>query len=41
MYLVKSSTITKMYLFPPRDSVLVGPIRSRCSNSNGLEVADV
>ena len=29
VYLVKSSTTTKMYLFPPRDSVLTGPIEVR------------
>ena len=39
--LVKSSTITTMYLFPPRDSVLVVPIRSRCSSSNDQDVANV
>ena len=41
VYLVKSSTTTMMYLFPTRDSVLVGPIRSICTSSNGLDVADV
>ena len=41
VYLVKSSTTTMMYLFSPRDLVLVGPMRSRCSSSNGLDVADV
>ena len=41
MYLVKSSTKTMIYLFPPRDSVLVGPMRSKCSSSNGLDEADV
>ena len=41
VYLVKSSTITMMYLFTPRDSILIGPIRSKCSSSNGLDVADV
>ena len=33
VYLVKSFTTTMMYLFPPRDSVLVGPLRSGCSSS--------
>ena len=41
VYLVKSSTTTKMYFLPPRDSILVGPIRSKCRSSNGLEVTDV
>ena len=41
VYPVKSSTITIMYLFPPRDSVLVRPIRSKCSSSNGLDVVDI
>ena len=41
VYLVRSFTTTMMYLLPPRDSVLVGPIRSRCRSSNGLDVADV
>ena len=41
VYLVKSSSITMMYLLPSRDSVLVRPIRSRCRSSNGLDVADV
>ena len=41
VYLVKSSTTTMIYLFPPRDSVLVRPMRSRCSSSNGLDVGDV
>ena len=41
VYLVKLSTTTIMYLLPPRDSVLVGPIRSKCRSSNGLDVVDV
>ena len=41
VYLVKSSTTTMMYLFPPRDSVLIGPMRSKCSSSKGLDVVDV
>ena len=41
VYLVKSSTTTKMNLFPPRDSIFVRPIRSRCSSPNGLEVANI
>ena len=41
VYLVKSSTTTMMYLFPPIDSILVGPTRSRCSSSKGLDVAYV
>ena len=41
VYLVMSSTTTMMYLFPPRDSILVWPIRSRYSSSNGLDVAEV
>ena len=41
VYLVKSSTTTMMYLRPLRDSVLVGPIRSRCRSSNGLDVVNV
>ena len=30
--------MTSPYLFPPTDTVLVGPNRSRCNNSIGLEV---
>ena len=41
VYLVKSSTTIMIYLFPPRDSVLVGLMRSRCSSSNGLNVVNV
>ena len=41
VYLVKSSHTTMICLFPPRDSVLVGPMRSKCSNFNGLDVVDV
>ena len=41
VYLVKSSTTTMMYLFLPRDSVLVEPMRSKCSSSNGLDVVIV
>ena len=33
VYLEKSSTMTIMYLFPPRLSVLVGPIRSMWRSS--------
>ena len=39
--LVKSSTTIIMYIFPPRDFVLVGPIRSMCKSSRGLVVAVV
>ena len=38
-YLQKSSTITMMYPFSPMLFVLVGPIRSTWSNSNGRDVA--
>ena len=38
-YLEKSSTTTMVYLFPLMFSVLVGPIRSTWSNSNGRDVA--
>ena len=41
VYLVKSYTKTMMYLFLPRNSALVVPMRSRCSSSNGLDVAEV
>ena len=37
VYLVKSSTTTMMYLFPPRDLVLVGAMKSRCSNVQKLQ----
>ena len=39
--LVKSSITIIMYLFPTRDFVLVGPIRSMCKSSRGLEVTVV
>ena len=38
VYQVKSSTTTKMYFIPLRLWTLAGPIRSMCSNSNGLDV---
>ena len=39
VYLEKSSTMTIMYLFPPRLSVFVGPIKSTWRNSKQREVA--
>ena len=36
--LEKSSTMTSPYLLPPKLVVLVGPKRSRCNNSSGLDV---
>ena len=41
LYRVKLSTTTTMYLFPSRDLVLVGPMKSRCSSSNSLDAKDV
>ena len=41
VYLVKLSTTTMIYLLSQRNSVLVGPMRSKCSSSKGLDVAYV
>jgi hypothetical protein len=37
VYLVKSSTITNPYLFPPILVYVVGPNKSMCYNSNALD----
>ena len=38
VYLVKSSTITNPYLFPPMLVYVVGSNKSMCNNSNALHV---
>ena len=37
----KSLIITKLYHFPPKLVVLVGPNKSMCNNYNGLEVETI